>query len=238
MTLGKIERLATLLKPRPPAEQLDRWRVTEEQLDRLPPSVRDYMRRGRELGCTGPKASAGTFRQMIDGAICLANQTAIAGTSETAMFPVTQYTGFVANQLRAGQIWHLTAFGIITTPASGQGNITITPRYGTTTSGTSLGASAATALVASATNAVWRLEYDFIVRSVGNAGANSNVVGSGFFLTSPAVIAASTGQPVLFGSTANVAVDTSIAAGLFIGVTMGSASDSMTTLGVMLEALN
>lgn len=186
----------------------------------------------------GPKAGYGPFRQMLDGAIALADQTAVTGTSEVAMWPTAQYTGWAANQLRAGQVWHLTAFGVITTAASSQGNITITPRYGTSTGGTSLGASAATALAASATNVPWQLEYNLVVRSVGLAGANSNVVGNGVFSTTVAAIAASTGNQISFGSTANVAVDLSIASGLFMGVTLGSASDSLKTLGVFLESLN
>jgi hypothetical protein len=175
---------------------------------------------------------------MLDGAICLANQTAVTGSvAEQAMFPVAQYSGFAANQLRAGQIWHLTAFGILTTSTS-PGNITITPRFGTSTSGTTLVASAATALVASQSNIPWRLEYDLIVRTIGNAGANSTVVGSGMFTAAVAVITAATGNTFPFGSTASVSVDTSVAAGLFIGVTFGATTVSMTTLGVMLESLN
>ncbi len=186
----------------------------------------------------GPKAGYGPFRQMLDGAIALADQTAVTGTSEAAMWPIAQYTGWAANQLRAGQVWHLTAFGVISTAGSSQGNITLTPRFGTTSGGTALGASTATALVASASNVAWRLEYDFVVRSVGLAGANSNVVGNGFFTTTVAAIAASTGQIVAFSSTANVAVDLSVAAGLYMGVTMGSASDSLKTLFVGLESVN
>lgn len=178
------------------------------------------------------------LRQLVDGSICLADQTAVTGTSETALFPVAQYSAFAANQLRAGQAWHLTAFGIITTAGASQGNITITPRYGTTSGGVALGASAATALAASASNVAWRLEYDLIIRQVGNAGTNSKAVGNGWFATTVAAVAAATGNIVPFGSTASVSIDTSIASGLYIGVTLGSASDSMTTLGVLLESYN
>lgn len=215
-------------------------RACETTYRRLPARIVDNLRRAREIRLTGqrgPRFAFGPFRQMVDGSICLADQTAITGTSETAMFPVAQYSGWAANQLRAGQVWHLTTFGIITTPSSSQGNITITPRYGTSTGGVSMGASAATALAASAANVPWRLEYDFIVRQVGLAGTNSKAVGSGRFLAAVGAIAAATGN-ITFGSTASVSIDTSIASGLFIGVTMGSASDSMTTLGVMLESLN
>jgi hypothetical protein len=231
MNLDQMKRQAALLEP--PSHRLSR-----EEKARLPESVREWLRLSEQYGWDGPTAAFGPFRQMYDGSICLANQTAITGTTETALFPVASYSGFAANQLRAGQIWHLTAFGIMTTAGASPGNLTITPRYGTSTSGTSLGASAATALVTSASNVAWRLEYDLIIRTIGNAGANSTVVGNGHFHTTVAAIAAATGNDVPFGSTASVSVDTSIASGLFIGVTMGSASDTMTTMGVMLESLN
>ncbi len=186
----------------------------------------------------GPRAGFGPFRQMFDGAIALANQAAVAGTAEAALWPVAQYTGFGANTLRAGQLWHLTAYGIMTTAGSSQGNITLTPRYGTTSGGVALGASAATALAASASNVAWRLEYDFDIRTVGLAGTNSTIVGNGWFGTTVAAITAATGNVVFFGSTASVSVDLSIAAGFYMGVTLGSASDTMTTMSVRLESLN
>jgi hypothetical protein len=175
---------------------------------------------------------------MVDGATSLADQTAVTGTSETGLFPVAQYAGWAANQLHAGQRWKLTVYGIATTASSAQGNITLTPRFGLSTSGTSLGASPATALVASASNKPWLLEAYLTVRSVGLAGVNSNVICYGRFTTDPAVIAASTGQVVMFGSTASVAVDLSVASGFFIGITLGNASDSFKTLDVVLESLN
>ena len=230
MNLAQMKRRATLLDPG--------RRLTPGELRRLPDGVRDWLRLSELAGPNGPKMAFGPFRQMLDGAIMLANQTDITGTAEVGMFSVAQYSGWAANQLRAGQIWHLTAFGVVDTAGASPGNLTITPRYGTSTSGTSLGASAATAFTTSASNAPWRLSYDFVVRSIGNAGANSNVVGNGMFGTTVAAITAATGNTIYFGSTASVAVDTSIASGLFIGVTMGSASDVMTTMGVMLESLN
>ena len=208
---------------------------------RVPLRIRDNLMRSRERRLAGlgePKAAFGPFRQMMDGAIALADQTAVTGTSETGLWPASQYTGIAANTVRAGQVWYCTAFGVATTAASAQGNITLTPRWGTSTGGTSLGASAATALVASASNQPWKLEYMFVARTVGLAGANSNMVGNGVFSTQPAVIAAATGNQITFGSTANVSVDLSIAAGLFMGITLGSASDSFKTLFVGLESIN
>lgn len=228
MNLASMERLAAQLDPR-----------TDLFADVLELAALEEKSWNDKLGrIAGPKAGYGPFRQMLDGAICLADQTAVTGTTEVAMWPVAQYTGFGANQLRAGQVWELTAFGVLTTAGSSQGNITITPRFGTSSGGTALGASAATALAASATNVAWKLKYNFVVRSVGAAGANSNVVGNGEFSTTVAAIAASTGNQILFGSTASVAVDLSVASGLYMGVTMGSASDSLKTLFVGLESLN
>ncbi len=224
MNLSDMERLSAPLTPH---------KLNEKELARLPEQIRHWLRISELVGPNGPKMAYGPFRQMLDGAICLANQTAITGTAEASMFPVAQYSGFAANQLRAGQIWRLSTFGIITTAAT-PGNITITPRFGTSTSGTSLGASVATALIASQANIPWRFEYDFILRSVGNAGANSNAVGNGNFTAGVAVVA----NDMVMGSTANVLVDTSIASGIFIGVTLGAATVSMTTMGVMLESLN
>ncbi len=127
----------------------------------------------------------------------------------------------------------------MTTAGSSQGNITITPRFGTSSAGTALGASAATALAASASGVPWFLEYWLTVRAVGLAGANSHVVGGGKFTAAVAAIAASTGNVVPFGSTASVSVDLSTSAGIYIGITMGSASDTMKCLShPILESLN
>jgi hypothetical protein len=208
---------------------------------RLPRRVRDNLSRSREARLAGlaqPRAAFGPFWQMMDGAIALADQTAVTGTAEAALWPVAQYTGWAANQIRAGQVWYCLAFGVITTPASSQGNITLTPRYGTSSGGVALGASAATALAASATNVAWNLEYMMVARSVGLTGTNSSVVGNGSFTATVAAIAASTGNTIPFGSTGNVSVDLSIAAGMYMGVTLGSASDSIKTLFVGLSSLN
>ena len=204
--------------------------------ERLPESVRRNLAMARKHPHI--RAANGPFRQMVDGAVCLSDQTAIVGTTEAPLFPVAQYTGWGPNQLRSGQKWQLTCYGIGTTPASAQGNITVTSRFGISSSGTSLGASAATALQASATNTPWMLEQFLVIRSVGAAGANSNVIGYGNFQCAAALIAPATGQGFVWGSTASVAVDLSVAAGLYIGFTLGSASDSFKALDVVLESLN
>lgn len=213
----------------------------DELYRKLPQETVEFLEIARFERLSGGRAlrmGFGPFRQMYDGSIAIVNQTAIVGTAEAGLFPSSQYTAFNANQLRAGQLWTLTCSGIMSTAGSSQGNITITPRYGTTTAGTSLGASAATALAASASNVAWRLVYDFDIRDIGLAGANSHMVGNGQFSTTVAAITAATGNVITFGSTASVAIDASIAAGIFIGMTLGSATDSMTTMSVRLESLN
>lgn len=253
--LDRYERRAVMLQPAYDRhlalieQSADRWggmlagtQILDMADDmRLPRSARENLRRSRAMRLAGleqPQMGFGPFRQMIDGSIMLANQTAITGTTETALWPVAQYSGFAANQLRAGQVWAITAMGIITTAGASQGNITHTPRYGTSSGGVSLIAGAATALAASATNAPWQMQYLFVVRSVANAGLNSNAVGGGCFETSIAAIAAATGNTIVMGATANVAIDCSIAAGLYMGITLGSASDTMAAMIVAVESLN
>ena len=227
MDLATMERRASLLERDPLLSELLELAELEEN------GWNDKLGRIK-----GPKAGYGPFWQMLDGAISLADQTAVTGTTEVAMWPTAQYTGWSQNQLRAGQRWYLSAFGTISTASSSQGNITLTPRFGTSSSGTALGASAATALAASSGTVAWQLQYFLTIRSIGLAGLNSNVVGNGFFTAAVAAIAASTGNVIVFGSTANVAVDVSLAAGLYMGVTMGSASDSLKVLDVQLTSLN
>lgn len=231
MDLATMERRATILdQPSPGLGLLDEVLELAEEHES---SWNDLLGR-----IAGPKAGFGPFWQMLDGAICSADQTAVTGTTEAAMWPVAQYTGWGANQLRANQIWLCFAMGVLTTAGASPGNITITPRFGTSSGGTSLGASAATALATSASNAPWFLIYMMAGRDVGAAGANSHVVGGGLFVTSVAAVAAATGNVIAFGSTAQVAVDYSVASGLYMGVTMGSASDSLKTLFVGLTSKN
>jgi hypothetical protein len=180
----------------------------------------------------------GPFKQLVDGSILSDNLADIAPTSEAALWPVADYTGIAPNVLRSGQVYHVTAWGVMDTPGASQGNITLTPRWGTSTGGIALGASAATALVASATNAPWRLEYTFMCRKVGLSGNNTKVVGNGYFKAAVALIAASTGNVVPFGSTAEVSIDSHSAGGIFMGVTVGNASDLITVMGVLMETWN
>jgi hypothetical protein len=233
--LERYERHAYLLDKEP--GNLN-WREFGEVYDdeRLPLSVRHNLAMARRRPHL--RAANGPFRQMVDGAVCLVDQTAIVGTTETPIFPTAQYAGWGPNQLRAGQKWQLTVYGVGTTPGASPGNITITPRFGLSSSSTSLGASAATALQTSATNSPWFLEHFLTIRAVGAAGANSTCIGYGNFQCAASLIAPATGQGFVWGSTASVSIDLSVASGMYIGFTLGSASDSFKALDVVLESLN
>jgi len=158
-----------------------------------------------------------------------ADQTAVTGTSEAGLWPTT-FTSLAANDLKAEKVIRITAWGLMTTAASSPGTLTITPRYGTSTGGTTLGISAASAtLTTSQTNVAWYLTATATCRTVGSSGT---MVLGGIIVCNAAFAA-----PLAFGGT-TATVDTTAASGIFIGVTLGSASDSMTTKGVAFETLN
>lgn len=162
--------------------------------------------------------------------VMVASQTAVTGTAEVAMFPVAPFTTIPANCVRPGHVIRVNAWGVMTTAGAGAGNITITSRWGTSTAGTSLGAAAAIALPLGQTAQPWAFTFHLSVRAVGASGS---VVGGGVFF----VPGGGASQAVLTGGTV-ATVNTTTAAGLFFGLTMGSASDSLTTQGAVMEYLN
>lgn len=165
----------------------------------------------------------------------LANQTAITATTETVLFPA-QFIGIPANDLRTGKVYKLDAMGIMSTGASG--TLTLTPRWGTTTSGTSLGASQAQTVVINLTNVPWIIQAWIFCRGpLGASGANTPVVVHGFLQSAGAAGTASSELGVCFGSTASVNVDASIAAGFTIGWTL-SVAGSCTPMSCILQSLN
>lgn len=187
------------------------------------------------LGLNRPMAADGLFYRDTRPPFMVADQTAITGASEALAWPAfysslpLNYFGQVAKSLR------IIAYGKITTAASSQGNITVTPRYGTTTGGTSLLASTATALVASATNIPWRLELYVVCRAIGTSGA---LFSEGKFETTTAVIASPSTIFTPGSAPAQVTVDTTAAQGIVVGITLGSATDTLTTQILDVESLN
>lgn len=167
------------------------------------------------------------FRELLEP-IPVADLAAVTGgTVEVSLFPAATWAATAANSLRPGQMLKLSIFGLCTTPAT-PGNLTITPRYGTTTGGITMGASVAAAMTASLTNVPFFLEFLVTCRAVGATGS---MVGGGL-LTSQILAA-----PLTFGGT-TATIDTTIAGGLFIGETPGTTGTSFTPKGIAFESLN
>jgi hypothetical protein len=147
--------------------------------------------------------------------------TTITATTETVLIP-TALTGIPANEPRAGKVYELNVGGTCTTGASG--TLTITPRYGLVIGGTSLGASVAQTVVPSITTGAFLYRCLLIIRSVGLPGANSTVVCTGMWSGAGAAATAASETTVHHGTVgAAISVDTSVASGLWIGVTFSVA---------------
>ena len=159
----------------------------------------------------------------------------ISATSETVLVP-TIFTPIPAMAPRAGQVWKLTVGGTCTTGTAG--TLIITPRYGLVIGGTALTASAAQNYVASITLAPFVYECWVVFRTIGvAAGANSTVICSGRWTSLGAIATASSETSVTHTSTASVSVDTTVASGLWIGVTF-SVAPSVIPLWSIWEVLN
>jgi len=147
--------------------------------------------------------------------------TTITATSETVLIP-TALTQIPANEPRAGKAYELLVGGTCTTGLAG--TLIITPRYGLVIGGTSLGASPTQNYVPSITTAPFLYRCLLIIRSIGLPGANSTVVCSGLWSSGGAVATAASETSVAHTTVgAAVSVDTSIASGLWIGVTFSVA---------------
>jgi hypothetical protein len=147
--------------------------------------------------------------------------TTIVATTETVLIP-TAFTPINAMEPRAGKVYELIVGGTCTTGASG--TLTLTPRFGTTISGTAIGGSNAQTVVPSITTGAFLLRYYLVIRSIGLTGANSTVVGYGEFNNTGAAATAASATAVMMGTTgAAVSVDTSVAQALWMGMTFSVA---------------
>jgi hypothetical protein len=147
--------------------------------------------------------------------------TTITATTETVLIP-TAFTPINAMEPRAGKVYQLIVGGTVTTGTAG--TMIITPRFGTTISGVSIGISPTQNYVPSITNAPFLFEYYLVIRSLGLTGANSTVVGYGMWQSGGAIATAASETGVYPGTVgAAVSVDTSIAQALWIGVTFSVA---------------
>jgi hypothetical protein len=145
----------------------------------------------------------------------------ITATTETVLIP-TIFTPIAAMDPNVSAAYMLTVGGTCTTGTAG--TLTITPRYGLVIGGTSMTASGAQNYVPSITTAPFIYQCWVYIRSIGvAAGANSNVVCTGMWESGGAVATAASSTFVSHTSTGSVAVDTTVASGLWIGVTFSVA---------------
>jgi hypothetical protein len=147
--------------------------------------------------------------------------TTIIATTETVLIP-TAFTPINPMEPRTGKVDELVVGGTCTTGAAG--TLTITPRFGTVIGGVAIGTSPVQNYVPSITTAPFTFRYNLIIRSLGLPGANSSVVGYGTWFSGGAVATAASQTSVSVGTVgAAVAVDTSVASALWIGVTFSVA---------------
>jgi hypothetical protein len=147
--------------------------------------------------------------------------TTITATTETVLIP-TALTGIPANEPRAGKVYELWVGGTCTTGVAG--TLIITPRYGLVIGGTSLGVSPTQNYVPSITTAPFLYHALLIIRSIGLPGANSTVTCSGKWESAGAVATAASQTSVQHTTVgAAISVDTSVASGLWIGLTFSVA---------------
>lgn len=176
-------------------------------------------------------------RQYFADLLCdppIANLTAVTATTETGLWNVPNFSPINANDARPGKIYRLTAGGILSTSTSG--TLIITPRFGTTTGGVTLGASVTQTVPVSLTNVPWRMQFDLVCRTVGAPGANSTVIGTGEFVSAGTAATAGNAFALAFGGTSGT-VDLSTASGLFIGWTL-SVAGTVTPQYVVMQSLN
>jgi hypothetical protein len=161
----------------------------------------------------------------------VANGTALVATTIEALWPAAQYTPIpLGSATRAGKVFEIKAFGVITTAATG--TLIITPNVGTATGGATLGASAAITVPASLTFP-WFLHAMAVIRTVGSAGT---MMLAGTFLGEGVITTGANILSVPFGGT-SAAIDTTAASGITIGKTL-SVAGSMTTYAAVMQGLN
>jgi hypothetical protein len=168
----------------------------------------------------------------------LADLTAVTATAETGLWLPALYTpvpAFGQNGPTAGKIYRVTAGGILST--AGSGTLTITPRYGLTTAGVTLGASVAQTVPINLTAVPWALEFTLVFRAIGVTASTSTCVGTGFFASAGTAATAGSAFQLAFGGTTVTTADTTINNGIFIGWTL-SVAGSVTPKYAFIQALN
>lgn len=205
--------------------------MLDETRELMAMTRREWGRIGSELRKKGAYVASDQLFVEAMQPIMMADGAQITGTAEASLWPI-QFSTLGAGFLhRAQQHIELASFGVATTPASGATTATLTTRYGTTTGGTALGPSAASATVTiSKTNVPWYINGNFQLRSL-LAGANSSAVLGGDYVCDQIAI-----PGLCFGGTVISNVDVTAVGGIWMGMTLGgSASFTMTARGLIVK---
>ena len=163
----------------------------------------------------------------------IASGTALVATTAEALWTGSQFTPIFANDPKAGKIYHVVAGGILSTGVSG--TLTLIPQYGAL-GGTTIGTSVAQTVPPSLTAVPWTLEFWLVFRTIGASGANSSVIGTGYF-NCVGMAATAGGSFVMSLGGTSAAVDATINSGITISKTL-SVAGSMTTQYAFIHSLN
>lgn len=182
------------------------------------------------------------FRTQIGEAPAVSQTQVAAAATDTILWDpagLASNTAIAANAIGVGQTFHLNAWGTETTAVTGSQTLTVTPRFGTTVSGTTLGASLASPIHAVATTRPWYLEMWVTFRKIGTAG---EAVCGGVLHSNCVVGTAATTNysPLTFGLTGTTAtaVNTTVAAGLLLSVNANLSTHTFNCLEVIMETSN
>lgn len=159
-----------------------------------------------------------------------------ASTSAVGIYNSLQYALIPAYDCRPGKRYVLEACGLITTAATGA--LTIAPSISTSNAaGTTLGSSIAQNTPVSSLSGPWYLKMSLTCRTTGApGGANSTILGHGFFLAGGVAATRDSGLIVTFGGTA-AAFDHSVNQTIWISKLL-SVAGSWTTQFVDLIVMN
>jgi hypothetical protein len=148
-------------------------------------------------------------------------------TTAVGIYHSLRYALIPAYDSRPGKKYIVEAGGLITTAATGA--LTIAPSISTTNAaGTTLGTSIAQTVPASSLSGPWFLRLILICRTTGDpGGANSTMLGHGFFISGGVAATANSGLQLTFGGTL-ASYDHSVSQSIFISKTL-SVAGSWTT---------
>jgi hypothetical protein len=157
-------------------------------------------------------------------------------TTAVGIYNSLQYALIPAYDSRPGKVYCLEAAGLITTAATGA--LTISPTISTSNAaGTTLGASIAQTVPASSLSGPWYLKMMLCCRATGApGGANSTILGHGWFISGGVAATANSGLQLTFGGTA-ATYDHSVNQSIWISKTL-SVAGSWTTQFVDFTAMN